>query len=58
MDGVVGLEPTNDRIKICWLTGLPIPHHGSPNVMHSRVVNQVKDVRYLQFFSTMLRGVN
>ena len=26
MDGVAGLEPANDRIKICWLTDLPIPH--------------------------------
>jgi hypothetical protein len=28
MDGVVGLEPTNDRIKICWLTSLPTPQRG------------------------------
>ena len=26
MDGVAGLEPAHDRIKIYWLTNLPIPH--------------------------------
>ena len=42
MDGVAGLEPAHDRIKIYWLTNLPIPHLRITIFIDRPLINQGK----------------
>lgn len=38
MDGVAGLEPANDRIKICCLTNLTIPQQEDFRIANLRIL--------------------
>lgn len=45
MDGVAGLEPANDRIKICCLTNLTIPQQEDFRIANLRILRAKCNLR-------------